>query len=95
MPSEWRGDRTKPAAAKRTGPYKNPRARVDLHISIRVKIAAARVAVSQRRSFSDLAEEALRAMPEVQEELRALEGQVFEDEEEGEKENAEEGLTDG
>ena len=91
MPSKWRGDRTKQGAASRTGPYKNPRARVDLHISIRLKIAAARVAVSQRRSFSDLTEEALRAMPEVQEELRALEGQVFEDEEQDEKKDGERG----
>ena len=95
MPSEFRGDRTKKGAASRTGPYKNKRARVDLHISVRVKIAAARAAVSQRRSFSDLTEEALRGLPAVQEELKALQGQVFEDEEEAEKENSQEGLTDG
>jgi len=95
MPSEWRGDRTKKGTASRTGPYRNVRARVDLHISVRLKIAAAHAAVSQRRSVSSLMEEALLAHPAVQEELKALEGQVFEDEKKAEKESGGEVLTDG
>jgi len=89
MPSEWRGDRSKRGAASRTAAYKNPRARADLSLSVRVKIAAARAAVLQERSLSDLVEEALQAHPAVQEELKALEGQVFEDEKTTEKESEE------
>jgi hypothetical protein len=84
MANTEKGSRIKQGAAARTG-FKKTMARADLHISVRLKVAATRAAVTRQQTLSGLIADALMAYPAVQTELEALRDAVFEDEEEGEK----------
>lgn len=87
MANYQKGNRIKEgAAARRTG-AKSAMGRADLHISVRLKVASTRAAVTRGQTLSGLMADALMAFPAVREELATLEGRTFEDEEEAEKEN--------
>ena len=85
MANTLKGSRILEGAASRTGVLKKM-ARADLHLTIRLKVAATQAAVERGQTLSGLMSDALAAFGPVREKLQALEGRTFEDEGENEKE---------